>query len=473
MKRQFRSYGNPNFPSWEYIPDGEPHVFGGRLYVYGSHDFFNGHAFCLGDYLCWSAPVEDPTLWTCEGVIYKKTDDPLNRADAMCLYAPDVTQGSDGRFYLYYVLDKVSIVSVAVSDSPSGPFSFYGYVCHPDGTLLGSAPGDEPQFDPGVLTEGDTTWLYTGFCPSGDRSRTGPMVSRLGPDMLTLVSGPKNLLPSQPYSGGSGFEGHEYFEAASIRKIGETYYFIYSSIVFHELCYATSNRPDGGFVYRGVLISNNDMHIGSYKDPGKPAYYGGNNHGSIVCLNGAWYVFYHRHTHGTSFCRQSCAEPIELRADGSFVQAEMTSRGIRGSPLPGKGEYPAFIACNLWCNTESAYTAWAAHPDNRYPLITQEGRDGDELDGYISNMMDGATAGFKYFNFSGARYISIRVRGYCKGVFIVSIQPDGPAVARIPVEFTNVWTEYTAPLEIPDGTHALYFRYEGEGRASLASFDLQ
>ena len=46
---------NPYLPGWEYTPDGEPHVFGGRVYVYGSHDRFNGHAFCLNDYVCWSA----------------------------------------------------------------------------------------------------------------------------------------------------------------------------------------------------------------------------------------------------------------------------------------------------------------------------------------------------------------------------------------------------------------------------------
>ena len=46
---------NPYLPSWEYVPDGEPHVFGNRVYVYGSHDRFNGYAFCLNDYVCWSA----------------------------------------------------------------------------------------------------------------------------------------------------------------------------------------------------------------------------------------------------------------------------------------------------------------------------------------------------------------------------------------------------------------------------------
>ena len=27
---------NPYLPLWEYIPDGEPRVFGSRAYVYGS-----------------------------------------------------------------------------------------------------------------------------------------------------------------------------------------------------------------------------------------------------------------------------------------------------------------------------------------------------------------------------------------------------------------------------------------------------
>jgi hypothetical protein len=443
------------------------------VYVYGSHDFFNGHVFCLGDYVCWSAPVDDLTLWRYEGVIYRKTDDPLNPAGAMCLYAPDVTVGPDGRYYLFYVLDKVSVVSVAVADNPAGPFAFHGYVRHADGTRLGEAEGDEPQFDPGVLTEGSRTYLYTGFCPSGDRKRTGPMVSVIGPDMLTLESGPANLLPSEPYAKGSGFEGHEYFEAASIRKIGDTYCFIYSSIVFHELCYATSSRPDGDFQFRGVLVSNNDLHIGGYKLPETPAYYGGNNHGSIVRIKDRWYVFYHRQTNGTSFSRQGCAEPIALGGDGSFAQAEMTSQGLRGAPLPGLGEYPAYIACNLYCREQSGFTAWAAWPDNRFPLITQEGRDGDENAGFIGNMMDGAVAGFKYFDCRDVRGIRIRVRGYCRGDFVVSTSREGEAVARIPVDFTNVWTEYRAEARVADGVHALYFRYEGEGRASLASFALE
>ncbi|GAB6955419.1 hypothetical protein [Mediterraneibacter glycyrrhizinilyticus] len=37
---------NPYLPFWETVPDGEPHVFDGRIYIYGSHDKRNGTSFC-------------------------------------------------------------------------------------------------------------------------------------------------------------------------------------------------------------------------------------------------------------------------------------------------------------------------------------------------------------------------------------------------------------------------------------------
>lgn len=464
---------NPYLPSWEYIPDGEPYVFGDRVYVYGSHDRFRGHAYCLNDYVCWSAPVDDLGDWRYEGVIYRKTQDPFNPDGMMCLYAPDVTVGPDGRYYLYYVLDKKSVVSVAVCDTPAGQYEFYGYVHDQSGALLGEREGDEPQFDPGVLTEGDRTYLYTGFCAIGDTTRTGPMGTVLAADMLTILEGPVNLAPSQPYSAGSSFEGHEFFEAPSIRKRGDLYYFIYSSVAMHELCYAVSKDPMKGFVYGGVIVSNADLHIDSYKPAERTMAYGGNNHGSIVEIAGKWYIFYHRQTDGTNFSRQGCIEQISFREDGSIIQAEITSCGANGGPLIGKGEYPAYLACHLFANDPALTTgAPGEWMDCRFPKVTQDGKDGDEEVGYVANLRDGAHAGFKYFDCKGVTSVSIRVRGYCKGAFGVKTRWDGEVLGWIPVGFTNEWQKYSADIAIPDGVHSLYFVYQGTGAANLASFAL-
>ena len=69
--------------------------------------------------------------------------------------------------------------------------------------------------------------------------------------------------------------------------------------------------------------------------------------------------------------------------------------------------------------------------------------------------------------------VKIKVRGYCNGAFEIKTSWNGPALGRIPVEFSNIWKEYSADIAIPDGIQALYFTYTGPGSASLASFTLE
>ena len=129
---------NPYLPLYEYIPDGEPHVFGDRIYVYGSHDRFDGKKFCLNDYVCYSAAVNNLKEWRYEGVIYKKTQDPRMRDGNHELWAPDVVRGKDGRYYLYYCPDdKIRSIGVAVCDSPAGQYAFYGLVQDTSGGIIG------------------------------------------------------------------------------------------------------------------------------------------------------------------------------------------------------------------------------------------------------------------------------------------------------------------------------------------------
>jgi len=222
-----------------------------------------------------------------------------------------------------------------------------------------------------------------------------------------------------------------------------------------------------------VAVSNADLGIATYKPADRPMAYGGNNHGSLVEAGGQWWIFYHRQTDGTFFSRQGCIERADFRPDGTLAQAELTSTGPHPGPFPGRGEYPAYLACHLWGPEARLYTALTAWMDNRFPKITQDGRDGDPEPGYLANLMAGATAGFKDFDLRGVTGLGIRVRGYCRGAFEVRSRWDGPALGRIPVDYTNVWTDYRTDLVLPEGVHSLYFTYTGEGRASLASFTLE
>lgn len=464
---------NPYLPSWEYVPDGEPYVFGDRVYVYGSHDFFNGDVYCMGDYVCWSAPVDNLGDWRYEGVIYRKDQEPGNDDLQGNLYAPDVAVGPDGRYYLYYSISNDCTVSVAVCDTPAGKYEFYDHVHYKDGTILGKGTKEDPQFDPGVLREGDKVYLYTGFCGYGDKSRRGPMCTVLGSDMVTIEEDPVFIAKSSAYSSESdSYYGHEFFEAPSIRKKGDYYYFIYSSIKFHELCYMMSKDPREGFEYKGVLVSGGDLHIDTYKPAEKCAYYTANNHGSMVQIKDDWFIFYHRHTNGTNYSRQGCFEKLTPNADGTFKQAEMTSCcGLK--PLVGKGEYPTYIACNLFNDIDMTYVAWSGWMDDRFPKITQEGRDGDENYGYIANMRNSATAGFKYFDCKGIKKISVKTKGYANGEIQVKTAWDGPVLGSVPIGYANVWHYTSADITVPDGVNALYFTFKGQGHLQFASFVLE
>lgn len=473
---------NPYLPNYEYVPDGEPYVFGDRVYVYGSHDRFNGTQYCQNDYVCWSAPTDHLGEWQYEGVIYQKTQDPDGNADRL-LFAPDVQQGADGRYYLYYAFDFGGIISAAVCDEPAGKYEYYGNIHYKDGTVLGERKGDAFHFDPGVLVDNDgRVYLYSGFCPVDfpwgylgidPKPINGGMVIELETDMITIKEEPKSIFPDKNHGKGTDFEGHEFFEASSIRKIGDVYYFVYSSINGHELCYATSLSPVQGFRYGGTIISNGDIGLNGRKD--KDALnYTGNNHGSIVEIKGKWYVFYHRQTNKHQFSRQVCAEEIKIEPDGSIRQVEMTSCGLNGGPLQGKGEYQAYIACNLLSKNGAVRYEFGQEIDASHPYFTQDGEDREENPNqYIANMTDGAAAGFKYFEIKDASEVVIKTRGTAQGELYVGTALNDGSAAQISITPSQDWTIFSAPLTIENGIRALYFTYHGKGEMDFYSFELK
>ena len=156
---------NPYIPGWEHIPDGEPRVFGDRVYVYGSHDRSDSVWFCDYQLKVWSAPVNNLNEWTCHGVSFSTRDVSGHASDVDWtereLYAPDVVKKGE-KYYLYaYIVDSEGCV--AVSDKPEGPFKLvskykYNIENHYDkGTFI----------DPGVLVDDDgRVYIYCGYLGS-------------------------------------------------------------------------------------------------------------------------------------------------------------------------------------------------------------------------------------------------------------------------------------------------------------------
>lgn len=462
---------NPYLPLWEYVPDGEPRVFGDRLYVYGSHDRSGGDFFCVEDYVVWSAPLEDLTCWRCEGVSYRKDQDPHNANGEWELFAPDVVQGGDGRYYLFYCLRMRREFGVAVSDSPAGPFSFYGHIHRPDGTLFDSSM----PYDPSVLIDDDgRVYLYYGFSSEtiaakyGADVSEGCMVVELSKDFWTVLTNPKPCLPRDIHTAGTGFEGHAYYEAPSMRKFRRKYYLVYSSQACHELCYAVSDRPDEGFSYGGVLVSNGDMGLHGRE---YPVFQLGNNHGGLVEINGQFYMFYHRHTQGNQFSRQGCAEKIFMDTQGRFAQTEITSCGLNQGPLPAEGIWSAAICCCLTDADPTVMLRYREIQPDKVPCIWEEPfiePDRTKRTQFIRCIQNGTTIGFKYFHAEQCKRISLSVRGSGSGVFAVWLDDpeNGTQIGTAQVVPRKNWSLVTANA-LFSGIHALYFIFHGEGTVDL------
>ncbi len=473
---------NPYLPQDVYIPDGEPHVFGDRIYLFGSHDKENGDTFCMLDYEFWSAPVDDLSDWSSKGVNYATKQDPLFRETMQYMYAPDCVQGKDGRYYLYYCLsgDKgrggySNPISVAVCDTPDGKYEFYGHVRNPDGSPM----TQRVCFDPAVMNDEGTIRLYFGTTmPWLDHIRPRKLKNRLlskilgkppelvergilgsyhvtlADDMLTITGEPRRI---DDTISGADYPGHAFFEGSSLRKIGDLYYFIYSSANNHELCYATSRRPDGGFVYGGTLVSNGDIGYQGRR-PKDRLNHTGTNHGSIERINGTWYVFYHRLTHNSDYSRQGCAERIEIRPDGSIPQVEITSCGLNGGPLHG-GVYPATCCCNL-TNGRMRHGS-NSNRKTAEPCITS--RDGER---FVSGITNGTLIGYKYVRLGGRIRLQLTVRG-AAGYF------DTNLGIRLDVAASAQWHTVVAESSAAEGIHPLYLTWHGKAAADLKEIEIR
>ena len=417
---------NPILPLWECIPDGEPRLFGDRVYLYGSHDRYGGTEFCNYKLKVWSASVNDLNHWVCHGHSFHTKPDADHLSSVPhtdhALFAPDVVE-KDGKYYLYtYIVGAKGCVSV--SDKPEGPFTFlstYDYAPE-DG-------GDEGIFnDVGVLVDDDgKVYCYYGF--------EGSHMNQLDPETMYKVIPGSLISPLMDASENQPIE-RRFYEASSPRKVGDTYYLIYSPRKGSRLAYATSDSPTGPFTYRGYIIDNG------------VDYPAGNNHGSICQINGQWYVFYHRMTNNSITSRRACVEKIEILPDGTIPPVEMTSLGFEESLTPYE-PVKAEIACVL---TGGCF-------------VTEK----DVFRRVVMKVTDGCVLGYKYFDFgqdtaTKTMEFAIKVIGGGQhGKLHVMIdapteEAGGKEIGTVTIGLND--GVYRARVENVTGRHALYLRAE-------------
>lgn len=378
------------------------------------------------------------------------------------MYAPDVAHGPDGRYYLYYSMADSSVLSVAVSDRPTGPFNYYGDVKDKNGRIYGESPDDYFEFDPAVLVDGDRIYLYSGSGQKANEKNGHPVVGlfvrELEPDMITAQTIPEIILPADDDRFSPNF-----FEGASVRRFDDKYVLVYMSTDLTGLHYAISPYPDKGFVHQGLLYSTapNLLNNGLSSDD---AHLIENNHGSLEKINGSYYIFNHRHTNRNHFSRQVVADKVERRSDGTFSETDYTSNGLRAAPFDETGFYPAGMACNL-----VNYKV----PEEG-PYVTQETVMGMPTS-IVKNLKDSALITLKYFQFNADKMMKLILRGHATGELLVSQNTkDGQLVQTIvPLDiYSEEWLEIDCMLSGLIDPFAVTIEFAGEGALDCQSLML-
>ena len=471
--KTFIKGANPYMPLWEHVPDGEPRVFEHngekRVYVYGSHDI-ERREYCGRNYVVWSAPVTDLTDWTCHGVSYETHYDSI-------LYAPDVVKKGD-TYYLYAAEKRGGLIVVASAKAPWGPFE------NPVETKLG--------FDPGILVDDDgRVYAYWGGCAAPC------YIAELEEDMATiregtLVSNPlgHSTCPWNPADDGHISLIDGFFEASSPRKVLGKYVYIFSRRyekpvpelgVFEPnngfLSYRFSDSPFGPFIGGGDISFNGGEILRDAEGVGTMTYPWGNNHGSIMEVNGKWYVFYHRQTGVNEFSRQAMLEPVDvaLGSDGALYigdirylngepvssrPVEMTSQGAHINGLDAFSWISAGYACHIHGSRQRAYVE---------PRYEQR----DDISTPVVGITSGTTVGFRYLQFGGnaPRTVTAVMNRHRPMKVNVRLDSYRGRVAAC-LDFSGEESEQTAAMTTSVvGKHAVYFEFLSDADGEIASFD--
>ena len=446
---------NPYLPLWEHVPDGEPRVFEDpdnpgklRAYIIGSHDV-NYSAYCGPDIRMWSAPVEDLSQWRDEGPIFSWYVD--GQWDTM--YAPDLvctTDRATGKktYWLYpHSRGWRRTPMVCKGDRPNGPFTPVNLT--EDGRQC--LPGSMIDFDPSVFIEtitdkkdkdyniGYRAYVFYGFQHS----------TAVELDQKTMYSKREGTEPIDPFIPASSADGRlldkagseykalyagqnpldfNFFEASSIRQVGNKYVMVFSGYSGKEyglgntnsaLRYAFGDSPLGPWRSGGVLVDSRGVVLNEDGSKLITTNFGHNTHGSLQEINGQWYVFYHRPPRGFGNARQTMVAPVKITwdkkpvakggivkitgydpytkdnvwtakaSDGNeYTGAEVTSEGFQIFGLPPYAYYSAGYACFVYGGTNA--NDWM-----------QDNHDvwNNSMD--LAGITNGGIIGFKYFGFGG------------------------------------------------------------------------
>jgi hypothetical protein len=306
-----------------------------------------------------------------------------------------------------------------------------------------------------------------------------------------------------------------FFEASSIRQVGNKYVMVFSGYSGKEyglgntnsaLRYAFGDSPLGPWRSGGVLVDSRGVVLnedGSKLITTNAAH---NTHGSLQEINGQWYVFYHRPPRGFGNARQAMVAPVKITwdkkpvakggvvkitaydpytkdnvwtakaSDGNeYTGAEVTSEGFQIFGLPPYNYYSAGLACFMYGPNANQYM--------------QDNHDvwNNSMD--LAGIQNGGIIGFKYFGFGGLAqdtkgckafegikkgdnaHLYLNLTNSGKGAFKIHVKLDDPWKGqelgvfsideKVPVNKATTVSVLVPDVEGLTGKHAIYLVADG------------
>lgn len=417
-----------------YTADPAPMVHDGRLYVYTSHDEDNtvNNFFTMNDWRVYS--TADMVNWTDHGspLSYKTFSWAGGSAWAgQCIHR-------NGKFYWYVPMAQKSgamAVGVAVSNSPTGPFS------DALGKPLAFTGGGD--IDPTVFIDDDgQAYLYWGNPNLWYVKLNEDMISYTG--MPTMVS----LTTAGFGTRSNADRATAYEEGPWLNRRGSLYYIVYPGDgVPENISYTTSTSPTGPWTFRGVIMD---------KQAGAGTSF--TNHPGVVDFGGNSYFFYHNGAlpGGGGFKRSVCVEKFLFNSDGTFPKITITTAG------------PAAIAnLNPFFQTEAETIAWESGIETE--ACSEGGMN-------VTSISNGDTIKVKSVDFgTGAVSFSARVATAASGggIELRLDSATGTLVGTCAIQGTGgaqTWATQSCTVDGAAGKHDLFLKFTG-GSGDLFKFN--
>lgn len=265
-------------------------------------------------------------------------------------WAPDIMEGEDGRYYLYFGNCQAGCnIFGYVSDSPVGPWA----KLHEDDTPVipvGYPRRGFPSLDAQFFKDDDGK-LY-GYWGTWVHYNNGFAVGELDNQTMASVSDGANIPIEQTPSP---------FEAPFALKKNDKYILMYSSASCHDetynVRYSYSDSPYGPFTpgeNNPILSTNDDKSV---HGPG---------HHSVLKIDDVYYMAYHRHDYPMTrggLARQVAVDSMIFINDSTIKKVIPSHHGIADIE---ESDVPENIAFGARTTASSSYHLTSAGHDYEY-----------------------------------------------------------------------------------------------------------